>query len=1250
MPPDPRCPERDRLKDLLDDRLAPDEQAAIAAHLEGCETCREAFDGLAAASGMWNDVRGLAEGVGRRDDTRETHEAPPVDDGIPGFLDPPDPDDPDQIGRFGPYEVLGVIGRGGWGIVLKGFDPALHRPVAIKVLAPQYATSATARRRFVREARAAASISHDHVVTIHAVDECKGLPYLVMQYVAGKSLQERIDHTGPLEVKEVLRIGMQAARGLAAAHAQGLIHRDVKPANILLENGIERVKLTDFGLARAVDDASLTQSGLVAGTPQYMAPEQARGEAVDHRADLFSLGGVLYAMATGHSPFRGWSTMAVLRRVCDEAPRPVREANPDIPEEVAAVIHRLLAKDPAERFASAGEVADVLSSQLARRQHAAPTVDAPEVGPQKAPHEPARSTAPKPRRPRVGEYLVIAAGMLMVLVVTNPFGVASQVKEFVQTVLRIKTAHGTLVLNLDDPNIKVRVDGEDVVLDGAGPNTITLSPGSHDLRASTGDGREAGMLVTIERGDKKVASIRHEPSGQPALVVGDRSATLLPKPIPPGEETQVIERTTIAADRVGTAPPSMRHGPVGIATPATPGHPDLAPLPATEGSGPSVATRPAKLPRPELRTSIATNGTVQALAFSRDGCLVATGESPQILLTPDLSFRSRIADPLWEGPKWYDVSRRVGRIEALAIAPEGNAFALGGCGNPATLTIWDLDPNRPPDESRARTFVEQEAGFTALAYSPDGKHLAVGDAAGTVKIWDVATGRILSDLTNEKEHATPITHLIFFKDGRGTNGMAVLLEADRVRGDRGFGLRLYDVEGVRAGISRTLDVTGGSRGPDFEFTAECLAVSPDAKSLFVGTKGGGIRYYDLTLGGRLRRIFGDVTPTALALTPDGKALIVGNPAGEVTIYDPPTGREGTRFKAHRGRIRSIAVAPDGGMFATGSDDKVIRFWLLVPTPIAAAPAALVPAVPAAPPATTSHAGNADDHGRAAMIALARKNGGRMPAAGEDEPRRDEATVELARSLVDQAERRLAEAEAAREEARGDVERANKEIVVAEKTLSARESHLKRIQQLVAQNAVEARTLEETRLHNDEAAMGVRVARARAALAESKVASAEARVAEARAELAVAELNLRAIEQPEPGLRDQQHKARIAQAERELEVARAERQSASRAVEVARAALEREVADRKYLEHVVARVNELVEKRAIEQRLADEEKDRLEITIATEQARTADLKAAESRLKLAERRVTDAEARLKRLKGGDAQREGPARAEGSSRRR
>src|SRR5262245_3785557 len=272
---------------------------------------------------------------------------------------------PGSLGRLGHYEMLAVVGQGGMGVVLKAFDEQLHRVVAIKVLAAPLAASGTARQRFVREARAAAAVRDDHVIDIHAVCDDGPVPYLVMEFIDGQSLEGLVRRGGPPEVKDVLRIGIQVASGLAAAHKHGLIHRDVKPANILLENGVQRVKLTDFGLARAADDASLTQSGYIAGTPQYMAPEQAAGEPIDSRSDLFSLGSVLYEMCTGRPAFRALTTVAVIKRVCDETPRPIREVNPDIPEALCQVIDRLHAKKPADRPASAKEVADRLAGLLA---------------------------------------------------------------------------------------------------------------------------------------------------------------------------------------------------------------------------------------------------------------------------------------------------------------------------------------------------------------------------------------------------------------------------------------------------------------------------------------------------------------------------------------------------------------------------------------------------------------------------------------------------------------------------------------------------------------------------------------------------------------------------------------------------------------------------------------------------------------------------------------------------------------------
>ena len=278
------------------------------------------------------------------------------------FLAPPS--HPEMLGRIGRYEVERMIGSGGMGIVLKGFDTELHRVVAIKVLKPHLATNGAARRRFAREAQSAAAVVHEHVIPIHDVQSEGDMPFLVMQYVPGQSLQARVDERGPLEPREVLRIARQAAAGLAAAHAQGLVHRDVKPANILMEQSVERVLISDFGLARTVDDATLTRTGIVAGTPHYMSPEQAGGRAVDHRSDLFSLGSVIYFMCTGRPPFRAEHAMAILNRICHDTHRPVDEVNSDVPAELAEIVDRLLEKDPDNRFKNANEVVGQLESIL----------------------------------------------------------------------------------------------------------------------------------------------------------------------------------------------------------------------------------------------------------------------------------------------------------------------------------------------------------------------------------------------------------------------------------------------------------------------------------------------------------------------------------------------------------------------------------------------------------------------------------------------------------------------------------------------------------------------------------------------------------------------------------------------------------------------------------------------------------------------------------------------------------------------
>ena len=370
------CPEIECWQALLDADVPPDQLERVERHLESCPNCQERLD---LASDEEEELRRFARRVGDPtlappDPTlsqllerlQESHElsATPSEPADLYFLRASDR--PDLLGTLGDYEVHEVIGQGGMGVVLKAYEPALHRLVAIKVMAAAVAGSAHARRRFTREAQSAAAVCHENVVAVHGVHEIDGLPYLVMQHIAGESLQDRLNRIGMLDVEEVLRIGLQTAKGLAAAHAQGLIHRDIKPANLLLEAGDAcRVKITDFGLARMVDDVQLTQAGVVAGTPEYMAPEQARGESVDPRADLFSLGSVLYACCTGAAPFQGATALALLRAVNERAAAPIRSLNPEVPVWLEDLIGWLMAKEPGDRCQTAAEVVALLEGYLA---------------------------------------------------------------------------------------------------------------------------------------------------------------------------------------------------------------------------------------------------------------------------------------------------------------------------------------------------------------------------------------------------------------------------------------------------------------------------------------------------------------------------------------------------------------------------------------------------------------------------------------------------------------------------------------------------------------------------------------------------------------------------------------------------------------------------------------------------------------------------------------------------------------------
>jgi formylglycine-generating enzyme required for sulfatase activity/CubicO group peptidase (beta-lactamase class C family)/tRNA A-37 threonylcarbamoyl transferase component Bud32 len=429
MDPMPSCPSVEQLARFLRQELPAEETGPLARHVGQCVLCAAQIRALRQEAPSSAVTVGPTVGAAVPSATAQRPQVEATDTptreltsplsgaeearlpevGPLDFLAPAQ--GPGELGRLGDYRILRVLGCGGMGIVFEAEDVQLKRRVALKAMRPAIAGNAEARQRFLREARAVAALDNDHIVHVYQVGADRGIPFMAMQLLRGQTLADRLKRETWLSGPEILRLGREIADGLAAAHAQGLIHRDIKPSNIWLESRGEpastywfRVKILDFGLARAAEgDVQISQSGLVAGTPQYMAPEQAEGGKVDARSDLFALGCVLYRAATGRVPFSGTSVLAVLRSLAIEQPPAPRSVNPAIPPELSNLIERLLAKAPQERPASAREVADL----LADLEHGTDTG----TGSRTALHQP--SAAPPGRAAVRGRWrhLLMAAGL-----------------------------------------------------------------------------------------------------------------------------------------------------------------------------------------------------------------------------------------------------------------------------------------------------------------------------------------------------------------------------------------------------------------------------------------------------------------------------------------------------------------------------------------------------------------------------------------------------------------------------------------------------------------------------------------------------------------------------------------------------------------------------------------------------------------------------------------------------------------------
>lgn len=535
------CPTRETLELFIRGRLSPEEVEAKAAHVEACPDCIAQLKTMLASDTLEHALR--AQALGNTPQIPECllgiMDAIPALELLRAstlnldkaaaeqalrYLGPPQR--PGELGRLGTYRILRILGKGGMGTVFEAEDTTLHRRVALKVMKPAIAASPSARERFQREARLMAALKHDHIVTIFQVGEDAGTPFLAMELLHGETLEDRLA-AGVLPLAEVLRIGTQIALGLEAAHKHGLIHRDIKPANIWLETrspapaaadkgqdatkpphsgaGQEtvrnqvaapppdppapeeppsyqaaRVKILDFGLARpAKEEGTLTGSGVVVGTPSYMAPEQAQGEPVNSLSDLYGLGCILYRMCTGRLPVPGKDIMAVLANLAVAEPKPPRAYNPEVPPALDSLIMQLLAKNAADRPPTARVVITALRALA----------------------NPARTTSPPPA---LRQRRLLWAGVALVFLALVGYFRGP-------TVLRFLKNEGQLVVETGAQAVEVTVSrGAEVPpvaydLDKNARQSVVVEAGPMEVKVVAKDGARFGTRkLTLARGGTEV--------------------------------------------------------------------------------------------------------------------------------------------------------------------------------------------------------------------------------------------------------------------------------------------------------------------------------------------------------------------------------------------------------------------------------------------------------------------------------------------------------------------------------------------------------------------------------------------------------------------------------------------------------------------------------------------------------------------------------------------------------------------------
>ena len=745
------CASDAQLRDVLASDGASESQSAIVRHLDTCNTCQRRLTAIASDERFESRARACLQSdkADRADtevlqaklatwcDLESTTSESPSDDLSLAFLKPSD--DAAALGRIGRYEVMEVLGRGGMGLVLKAHDPVLQRSVAIKVMSSAMAMHPRARDRFRREARAAAAVHNEHTVAVYEVNEEGDVPFLVMEYIQGCSVQDLLDRGKPLPIDDVLRIGAHVARGLAAAHAQGLIHRDVKPANILLDEQTKAAKISDFGLARAIDDSSLTQQGSLAGTPEYMSPEQAGCESVGSETDLFSLGSVLYSMCAGKPPFQSETSLGVLRMIREDSPQALAEVRPETPRGLVEIIEQLMSKTPEGRRYSARDLAEAL-----QRVSRYPSDDSTKPV---SPKQPQATGMPKLAWiatlslaivigiVTVGETAGLWKLMMPVVAALNVGGDGESDPAESEVADEEAANNGGAAVAKDgekpDAPTRVQVLPRNALLKEAiqkEKDQLDEEPSPLLVRKLLGhEGPVTGLAYTPD--GKQIASCSGWPTGDRTLRLWDAAT---------GEVLRKFDTSGMPKDPGISGP---REAPGELYALALSPHGDYIVTGATGG-----ATTVWNVTTGELVRNVEGHlATVYGAAVAPDGRRALTGGR-------DSTAR------LWKvetGELIYELKGNRSWVRCVAISPDGNWGLTGGYDG--TLRLWDLETGKQLKEMGGG-----DNWVWRCAFSPDGKTAAVAQGAAIV-LWDLETGKQRRKFSG---HNGRVTCIAFSPDGR----------------------------------------------------------------------------------------------------------------------------------------------------------------------------------------------------------------------------------------------------------------------------------------------------------------------------------------------------------------------------------------------------------------------------------------------------------------------------------------------------